>query len=58
MPWNPSDAPHKDKDANTAAKKERWASTANSVRRKAMAQGMSEGAASARAIKVANKVVK
>ena len=57
MPWTPSDAPHKDKDANTPAKREKWASTANSVRRKAMAQGMNEGAASARAIKVASKVV-
>lgn len=57
MPWSASDAPHKDRDADTPAKQEKWAGIANSVRRKAMKQGMDEGSASQRAIKVANKVV-
>jgi len=31
MPWDPSDAPKHDKDADTAKKKRKWAKIANSV---------------------------
>lgn len=50
MPWKPSDATKHTKNADTAAKQKRWASTANSV--------LKESGDDAKAIRVANASVK
>lgn len=57
MPFDPDKASNYDKDADTPSKKHKWAKIANNVRTRAMRQGASEGAASTKGIKVANKVV-
>lgn len=58
MPWGPDDAPSKTKKANTPPKKKQWADTANSVRKRGIAEGQSTKEAEATAVKVANAAVK
>ncbi len=50
MPWKPSDADKHTKQANTAAEKKQWASTANSV--------LKDGGDEAKAIRIANSSIK
>jgi len=49
MPWKPSDAPKHTKKANTAAEKQQWAKTANSV--------LKDGGSEAKAIRTANAAI-
>jgi hypothetical protein len=59
MPWTAGDGPSRHtKKANTAPKRRQWSSTANSVRSKAMADGVSEQEADAKAVRIANAAVK
>lgn len=51
MPWNKNDGPSRHtKKANTSAKKEQWAATANAVREKTGDEG--------KAVRIANAAVK
>lgn len=59
MPWSKNDGPARHtKKANTGAKKEQWAATANSVRSREMASGASEEEADGKAVRIANSAVK
>lgn len=46
MPWKPSDAPKKNKKADTPAEKKQWAATANAV--------LAKSGDDAKAIRIAN----
>jgi uncharacterized protein YdaT len=50
MPWNPSEAPKKNKKANTPAEKKQWARVANKVLKSTGDEG--------RAVRTANASIK
>ena len=58
MPWKTSQATKFTKKAKSKTAKKQWRAVANSTRGRLMAQGYSEKAASARAVRTANGVVK
>lgn len=57
MPWTSKDATHSTKKAKSKGAKRQWSTVANKVRTEGMKSGMSEGAASGKAKRIANAAV-